>query len=86
MPKTVYLCEGCRELYDTQLEAQLCEMRHQEDTNHPDHKNREMLLAIVRSGNCPCFFCGHSYYVYGIEQNCDCEKLCQEYSHFKYAK
>ena len=84
MSKTIYICEYCQKHYNTQLAAQLCEIRHQQDKNDPQYVNREILMKIIREDNTPCLFCEHSYLVYGSELNCECDLHCKEYSHFQF--
>ena len=81
MPITVYVCEHCGRPWPSRMDARWCEIQHE----HNDRKlikQEQFLNDIKKNHSDPCRYCGRSYYVYGIEMNCECSKNCKNYSLF----
>lgn len=81
MPKTIYVCEYCRTIYEKRMDARWCEIQHEQRDGYIG-QNDCVKKALRREGSNPCDYCGRAYYVYGSEFNCECEPKCKNYSLF----
>ena len=81
MPKTIYVCEYCRTIYEKRMDARWCEIQHEQRDGYIA-QNESIMRALKKEKANLCDYCGRAYYVYGSEFNCECEPKCKNYNLF----
>ena len=71
---TIYKCDTCGQEFKSAKECRICEASHM----NPVDRIKYMIMLECKE---VCYYCDHSYYVYGCERDCEYPNCTYDNNH-----